>query len=627
MKVHNDPPRSSRMFAEVYPLKRLPRQQALYDYVVPQELLLQRGMGVVIPLRGQNVLGIVSSVKARTRIPMGRLKAVSARAPKIDIDPEVLTLFESIAYDLVQSPASLLHASIPLPPKRTEVTSLDVLEALPLTLPATEAPAYHALADTLSPPGTTACVLVPDIRRSAALIARLLTISPSSERTLVLAPTDHDAHLLASALHAYLPALLTGTSKSAWRTRVRHELQNQARTLLVGTRVAALLPVMFDHIYIVRSSHPSHEQAQRNPRFDARVVAHLRHAMRPNGRLVHLTSFPRVEDLVHVAQEELFSPSLLPPPIAVNMPKERPVSAHPLLSSTLILHMTAALEAQKRVFCVFNRRGGFKRVRCHVCAYTPLCPTCTRPQTSLDGTLTCIPCKESYAFPAVCPVCRKGTWKQAGHGNVSLVPLLQKILPEYSVGIWDADHPKDPGTSVVFVTEFVLEQLSPFALSSIGLVAHLDVDTPLFTPHMRASEDALLGMSEWRGVAYAARAEYLFQSESPTFFLRALGDIPHYLQEERSMREAYHKPPARRVLLAIDDTEGAKDRLQALATTIQEADPTAIIYLAPDTQNNQPCELEITLLPGHFKPLIPLFQSLPDSIRLSTHAHASYGTP
>ena len=63
--------------------------------------------------------------------------------------------------------------------------------------------------------------------------------------------------------------------------------------VLIGTRLAALLPhPNLETIFLVRSSHSNHQQADQNPRYDSRRLAELSGA-----NIVNLDVLPGLEDL------------------------------------------------------------------------------------------------------------------------------------------------------------------------------------------------------------------------------------------------------------------------------------------------------------------------------------------
>ena len=615
------------MIAEVYPVRRMPRSQGVYEYQIPDDIKTTPGMAVLIPLRRETVFGIVKSIKTHTTVPKGKLRAIVSCWTELDLTPEILNLFETVAEDLVQSTGSILFAALPLPPKKVTKPAVP-LKAIPLTLPANEAPAYQDLTTQIVNQGSKKFVRVPDIRRAAALVAGIEKQKKTSELTFVFAPTDRDAEGIARALQAYNPRLVTGSTKPAERFFSWQELKQKKSTLLIGTRVAALFPLSPDYLCVVRSSHASHEQANRNPRFDTRVIAHMRHELNPQSRLIFLSSFPRVDDYKpFVLNEDFLSPSNLPSPIPADQGQERQVSPHPLLTATMIDQTRMCLDQKKRVLCIFNRKGGFRSLRCRLCSYTPLCNVCVRPYVYKNEQMVCPTCDKKTPVFSGCPNCKKTSMKPAGYGNAALKKVLVDLFPQAAVGIWDKEHAKDPNTPITLVTDFVLETMSPFASLGIGLVAHLDTDIPLSGATFRASENALINLSEWHAVAHSEKARYLFQSEHPQLFLEASQNPPDFLAKEGSMREAYHNPPARRIIEAIEDTNAKPSLLEALADNIRSQDSEAFVYLHPVNAAAKTRHLEISLLPHHFARLAPIFRSLPDSIRLNTHAYASYGTP
>ena len=565
--------------AEIYPLKRLPRRMGFFDY---NDADGSCGVGdlVEISLRKKKTFGIVAHVfekdSTRALMPVGKIMAKEVLTPK------EIEFFEALAKDLIQSPASILNAAIPTPPKRTlQSSNTPIIQPSSLTLPADEAPAARETIDGLTKT-VRAFVLVPDLRRTAALVAGFLDASPNTHLTL-LAPNVRDAQLLAAHLERFHPAFISGEETNNERFRAWQTARTGTTCLLIGTRLASLLPLGKDSaIWITRSGHPNHKNADQNPRYDARAVASLS-AANLGHQLILSDAFPRPEisQLSHVPCPT-FDPFPKPTTIFADRGVERRASIHSMLGSSLLQRIEETLEAGKKVLCVYNRLGTAAAMRCAACGFGFPCSICQRVQIVTPRGLICRHCKKTQPLPKNCPHCDGRTIEQKGFGNRAVADALQTAFPGQQVAVIEKDAPTlNASASIILATHYWLETIfDPFLPSTIGLIALLDADAPLRFPGFRASEQALLEAAQWRGAAHACRADFLLQTDNAELFKTAFSDPWAWSKEELAQRISYHQPPSvRLVRLTCHQFPAAEARhaLQTIVADLQKEFPSLSI--------------------------------------------------
>jgi len=108
-------------FAEVIPLRRLPKHLGVFDYTVPPTLRLQPGLIVAVPFRGRVIDALVWRLKATPQVAAQTLRSVLAvRDPNPALTGVQLKLLDFTAGYYLQSPAVVAHAMLPslryLPP-------------------------------------------------------------------------------------------------------------------------------------------------------------------------------------------------------------------------------------------------------------------------------------------------------------------------------------------------------------------------------------------------------------------------------------------------------------------------------------------------------------------------------
>src|SRR3989338_11246623 len=190
------------MIAEVYPLRRMPRTFKHLDYAVPEGWTLRRGAFVLIPFRAQKVIGIVKRVKDIP--PRGIvLKSIVSVYQEIFLQETELSFFELCACDIAQSVSSLLYTSLPLPPKRAVLKQKSIPDGPALTIAASESSTIARIAFQMSE-RREAFISVPDLKRTAAIIARYLYQHPT-EKAVIVCPSVRDALLISQALQSHEP--------------------------------------------------------------------------------------------------------------------------------------------------------------------------------------------------------------------------------------------------------------------------------------------------------------------------------------------------------------------------------------------------------------------------------------
>lgn len=89
------------MIAEVYPLKRLSRDLSAFDYLVPENFTVQRGMFVRIPYRKAVITGVVKRLKDKP-VRGIHLRSIESVYDGTTLREDELSFFESLAGQLFQ---------------------------------------------------------------------------------------------------------------------------------------------------------------------------------------------------------------------------------------------------------------------------------------------------------------------------------------------------------------------------------------------------------------------------------------------------------------------------------------------------------------------------------------------
>lgn len=599
------------MIAEVYPVKRMPRRFGVFDYEVPEGMDIARGSFVYVPFRAAEMMGVVARVKEGG----GRgieLKRVRAIVPNLSLGDEELGLLERLAFDLAQSVPALLHAALPRPVResalRTRTTS-----GLSLTIPAREAPSITLLASHLGQ-RSEAFVSVPDLKRSAAVVATYAR-EHADEPIMVLLPNVRDVRLVAGRLAKFDPLVVTGEESDGDRFRAWSAWRKRGG-MLVGTRTAALWTnPKTGAVFVLRSGHPNHKSEDRNPRLNARDAARLI-AEEFHARLIRMDVAPSTDDMRSCASGSLLGGDWRPQTTVLDMTTERTGSPQPFLAQTTVRRIEDTLAARRRVICVYNRRGVSRRLQCGDCQYRFPCPKCNLGFVVYQHVVRCHHCGHTEPLPLFCPRCRGKKLTPKGFGNRTVAAALQTLYPEATVACIEkgTDAVAGDRSDILVVTRHYLENVyDPFDPPDVGLVVELDADLPLYEPTYRATEQTLIGIEEWRGVAFGCRADLLVQTEVPELFRLLLTEPRRMLEDDLKTREAYGQPPFRRKMSVDVRTDEPRERDIALRALAER-----IASVAPKTTSAPSETLELSVPPDEEQAVLRAFSTLDDRYIIDT---------
>ncbi|MBI1908515.1 hypothetical protein HYS28_03860, partial [Candidatus Uhrbacteria bacterium] len=392
------------MIAEVYPIQRLPRRFSVFDYLVPADLTLLPGSMVRVPFRHEELTGIVRRVGVK-RVTMDRLKAVRALANAVQLAPEEIAWYEEVARETAQSVSSVLHAAFPPVPRRAKAAEPPPTHLASLTVKVSEAPRILQLLERVQR-HRTAFVQAADLVQMAAVVAAYLHAN-ARERVAVLVPHVRDARLLAPYLGFAGLSLMTGEESLGRRYAAWEGFRSRKTRVFLGTRIVSLLlPPGVETIFVLRSGHPDHKQADQNPRYDARGNAR-RYQAQSGCRLYFFDVVPRPDDLIAFGSDQVFvRHPAASAPVLVDLGRERAASPHPRVSYTLSQFLEEHFKAGMRTVCFYNRKGTARALRCHDCARTFPCPGCGSVLTVYETSVRCHSFAYAEPIPLSCEVFR-----------------------------------------------------------------------------------------------------------------------------------------------------------------------------------------------------------------------------
>ncbi len=556
--------------AQVYPLLRLPRRFAWFDYELRDGQVFATGDLIRMPFKGREVLGIVKQV-AETDTDKALLK-INSLALASYLSPADLSRYETIAQSLLQSVSSLLFTIIPstfpegtpTPFKATQAPtiSVDDLPKLEQLLTLIEAqPKLAVSGDT-----DLGFALAHSLRRRR------------QGQMLILLPRERDVELVGKYLNLGSDAcLLHGHTAERDRAQIIEAWRQGEIKTLVGSRLVSLLPAkQLTTVLVLEAGNDEFLNLRRNPRFDAREAVKLL-AEQHHAKLIFFDPLPRLEELVDIPFQVVTH--ALDAKKLISLKSAEESGQHEYISESLAVGIETALHSQKKVLLYFNRKGVAKRLQCSACGYIPTCGTCGHIPFVRDQDLVCPNCRTEMWLPTDCPSCHKPKLALKGIGGSQLVKTLQKLFPDASVGKIEKGDLSGLEAQIQVVTEFFFTSITkPFAPKVYGLVADVLVDLPLNAPDFRGNEVTARKLQ--RLVAFGERqgADVLIQTWLPEI-IQPMLELSKFVDTELKARKTYELPPtvSRLVLLdvAADELpEGLKSRAQARDHELDIINPT-----------------------------------------------------
>lgn len=521
------------MFAQVYVIKRLPKELAFFDYAIPSRMTVGIGDLVRVPFKGSERYGVVRGVVDRSEIEKPReVLQITAKHFLRAFD---IARLERIAEVLQQSPNSIFFAAFgralqthPLPSFTTSIkpsVQRELVEDVRRYLRELERVKEVTVADSLE----AGFVMAKALRTQ--LKGQLLILAPQ-ERTAELLPKYVEFPGSVAMMHGHTPERVRGAIIRAW----------SAGTLqtLISTRQGALLPAkQLAGVLVLQAGNEEHINTRRNPRFDAREAVRLLAKDHQAPRVWH-DDLPRLEE----AKSGLVLPqrSLVECRI-VDMAAKEEKNAHAHLSESLLEEVKRALQSQKKVLLCFNRKGVAKRLQCADCGHLPMCGNCGHPPVLRRSDLVCPACNTEMWYPKTCPACGSSKMKLRGLGKANIALNLRKLFPGITVGEIEKGKIDDANARILVVTDYYFSSVAlPLAAKEFGLVADLAADLALFADDFRAQEIAARKLMRLRHFASAQGAQCLIQTWMPDIF-RAMLDVPAFVESELQLRQKYHLPP------------------------------------------------------------------------------------
>jgi primosomal protein N' (replication factor Y) len=586
---------------------------------------LQPGQLVRIALRERSTLGIVLRRVSR---PSFKVKPIAAVAPYPPLPPQSLQLLAWLRAYYPAPLGAVVRQFVPPTELFPSPGELPAGEAPKLDhLPGLSAGQQHAL-EHITGPGTfllhgitgsgKSRVYVELAARAVAAGKSALVLTPEIGLTAQLTRTFQDV-FGQNAVYVLHSQLTAAQRRTIWfELLARGSAGSDGRpqpTIVIGPRSALFTPLRDIGLIVLDESHDNAYKNESAPHYHAsRVAAKL--ASLHGATMVLGSATPSVEDYYLaqakgrpiIAMQQLAKQAAASTRVAtsaapdtgndastvtfhmVDMRRRESFSRSPLLSNTLVQHITAALSRGEQSLLFLNRRGTANVVLCNSCGWQSLCPNCDLSFTYHGDAheLRCHVCGRVEKLPTSCPVCDNTEILFKSVGTKAVMDAVAKLFPQAHTQRFDTDAKKaerleqhveslQAGSADIIVgTQMVSKGLDLPKLSVVGII---NADSSLLIPDYTAAEQTYQLISQVVGrVGRGHRAgSVVVQTYDPaniTLQSALKRDWEAFYATELAERRMYKFPPYRSLLkLRV---------LRATSAAAQKAADALVANLARD---------------------------------------------
>jgi primosomal protein N' (replication factor Y) (superfamily II helicase) len=556
----------------------VPLEEA-FDFLVPEGLAAPVGSLVVVPFARTRKVGVVVALAEGSRVPAERLRSIESVVADIPpIADAELELYDFCAR-YYQRPLGEVLGTV-LPPRLRQVarrplaapgdaggSSPRLVEALALTQEQREAITLcnaepdafravllqgvtgsgktevylHLIAKALAA-GRQALFLVPEIGLTPQFEAQVRERFP-------------DATLVAAHSH-----LNEGERAAAWLAA-----QSGAAHIVLGTRLAVLMPFRRLGLIVVDEEHDLSYKQQEGLRYSARDIA-VRRAQRLGIPVILGSATPSLESFANAREgryghasltQRAASGSAMPAVRTVDTRADRP---HEGLSHALVEAIRGRLAKKEQSLIFVNRRGFSPVLYCRACAWHSTCKRCSANLVVHLGAreMRCHHCGHRSRIPAACPGCGAADLAPIGHGTQRVEDTLVALFPEARIARVDRDSTSRKGSlrgllekvrkgeiDILVGTQMLAKGHDYPKLTLVGV---LDCDSALFSADFRASERLFSQLVQVSGRAGRGEApgEVLIQTDfpgHPLFAAVARQDFTRFAADALAERQLAGFPP------------------------------------------------------------------------------------
>lgn len=314
---------------------------------------------------------------------------------------------------------------------------------------------------------------------------------------------------------------------------------SREKVLILGTRVAMFYcPTDLELIIIEEDNSPYYYQEEK-PFYHLRDVAFLFSKINKVSMILS-ADFPSLITYKLIKEGEIVlkdNSSLVN--TCIKLVNISEFSKAKLLSPIFIELLRKAIDERKRVIIFWNKKGFGRAIVCSNCGQTLICKRCS---ASLQLTLNskegiCPYCQSKEQLPSICHFCRSGYFKSVGYGIERLEVNLRKIFPEVKINSWQVH---DDNSSIVLTTSKILGYLPDLNKFDVGFC--LDADFSLSNLDYNATFNLFIYLKKIS--LFLKNGIYVFTHNQNYYLFRYLNESwTDFYEAELNLRQSLNLPP------------------------------------------------------------------------------------
>jgi len=564
-----------------------------FDFRAPEGLPVPLGSLVRVPFGRTRKVGVVVGHAEKASVAPERLRGIEGVVEDVAPFTEAeLELFEFCAAYYQRPLGEVIAAS--LPPRLRQVSRRRIA-----ALPAAVQPGTFTTPVELTAEQREAVALVASKRdRFHPVLLHGVTGSGKTEvylhlvadalalgrQALLLVPEIGLTPQFEEQVRARFPGvpvaaahshLAEGERAAAWLGA-----QSGAARVILGTRLAVLMPFAALGLVIVDEEHDGSYKQQEGLRYSARDVA-VRRAQRLQVPIVLGSATPSLESWSNAHEGRYALARLQVRATGAAMPIVRTVDTRAdRPREGLTFALTEAIRQRvsrgEQALVFVNRRGFAPVLFCRACSWHSTCSRCSANMVLhlRDGELRCHHCGRRERIPPRCPNCGAADLAPVGQGTQRVEESLHEALPGARIARVDRDSTARRGSlrkvleevrsgkvDVLVGTQMLAKGHDYPALTLVGV---LDADSALFSADFRAAERLFAQLVQVSGRAGRGdrAGDVLIQTDFPAHPLYASvasQDYDRFADAALEERRLVGMPPfAHLALLRAESKKGGE---------------------------------------------------------------------
>lgn len=530
------------MFAHVVPNRRLPKQFSGFTYEVPHPLKVSIGQFVIIPLRKQKIIGLVTQL--RSQAPTYTAKAIESDA-EASLPEYQIKLFEWMSEKYHTSFASVLQTCLP----EAAWPSLKKSKEVDTSLPIFPLGKTNSKIDEFTKQLLTSQKPVLVLEKSNLPKKELLTALKKqldSKQILYVVPETSYTESFENF------PIFHGELKSKEKKMICKMASDGYATIFCGTRAALFLPFKNLGAIVIDYEHNSNYQEKRSPKYHALEVA-LKIAEINHIPLIIISATPRAETFHEVQAQKMalqkWEETKAAPVQIVDMGLERYKGNKSIFSEEVMEKISRNLALGNQILVFTHRTGQAGALLCKDCGNIFKCSTCNATLAVHSGSkLECHNCKAVFPLPGNCPKCGNLQLKELGFGTQAVTKEINKIYGKANIIRLDSETKKNTSQKELEESDFIVATSiieKPYILPKLRLAIAVMPDSLLQFPHFRASERVMQILTHVRNLVQSD-GEMIIQTflpEQKIFGHFANNACEDFYDAELSIRKSLKLPP------------------------------------------------------------------------------------